>query len=305
MAQPIETPPKDPASPQSADPVHAAVVAALAQMRANPGNFPTDAFNVLTANRQAAPPLLLDVVERAAADPTPFTSEVEDYRLFVSLAVLAQFGEPRALAPTLSILHAPEETLDGLFGDVLSSYGDVWLAGFAGGQVEPLQRLVQNTGAAEEARAVAVGAVVLATARGQCARDTTEQWLRELMQRADTLQSDWIVGELVCAALDLGAKSLLPDLEALFATGLVDPIFAGDWQHVQAELQSQQDHALAETLLNKLDPPDAAAMLAWLWRPEDRSWANPVAQPGKRTKDPKAKAKRKQAKASRKKNRRK
>jgi hypothetical protein len=282
-----------------------ALRAALAQMRLGTRGLPGDAFAVLTSSQVEVTPLLLAVVQDAVTNPQPFVDDVEDYRLFVALALLAQFGEESALEPLLTLLNQTEEEQEALFGDVLTEHGSDWLAAIAGPRVEPIQALAENPTVGEPARSIAIGALIRAAEQAVWPRDAAIAWLRQMMERGESLQSEWVVGELVAAAMDLRAKALLPELQALFDAGLVDPIYAGDWPMVQAELLAVDLDVAPPVLRARLEPLDAAHELAWLWRPNNLAWKQSVPQPAKRPKDPKQKAKRKQAKTSRKKNRRK
>jgi hypothetical protein len=190
----------------------------------NVGAAPSGAMRQALEQREAMTPILLAELDRIADRPQDLLKENRSYILHIlAMFLLAQFREPRALAPLVKICHLPEDDLEFLLGDVITeSLGSI-LASVCKDDIAPIQSIVENEELDEFVRSAALSALVTLFAEGALERETLVDYMRDLSRKLPPEPLMWT--NWVLMADDIQAKELLPEIRATYAADLVDTGF--------------------------------------------------------------------------------
>jgi hypothetical protein len=219
----------------------------LSQLARTRHAFPLEAVNEALARREEITPALLDILQRAAADPGAFLesdADRDDMGLTFALYLLAKFREPRACPLALQLAAAPEDTLDGLLGDVVNQDLGRILASVCGGSTDGIKALIENEKASEWSRAAGVGAIVALVAAGELDREEALRYFASLFHRLER-EPSYIWSALVCACADLCPVGVVEEIRQAYRDGVVDPGDIG-MKDVRAALKAGPEEALKD-----------------------------------------------------------
>ena len=231
-----------------------------------------------------------DVEALVAAATAPTDARTPEAALWAPVhawRALAQLGDPRAIAPLVSLMATLD---DDWAGEELPRA----LAMFGPRAIPALVGLLDDAGGDDFARGSAATALGLVAAEHPDARDAIVGHLARALERYET-QSDALNAFLLVPLVDLRAVEVAPLVERAYAADAIDPLVFGDWEDVQ----------VAFGML-----PERRFPRAPLWEdPRDRRSAAPPPPTGpsaaaRAEAVRKRKARQKQAKASKRKNRR-
>jgi hypothetical protein len=195
---------------------------------------------------------------------------------------LGQLRAREAIEPLLHLFHELEES-DWAGEELPRVYGMI------GSEAIPaLERYLNRPSRGLWPRVTAARSLEQIGASDPSAREECVAVLSRQLQRF-ARNAPSLNGFLVSFLVDLRAAEAAPLMERAFAAGYVDPTVAGDWEDVQVEM------GLKETR----ETPRSYSILDTFQAPEPEE----LRQPSGEEKAAKARSKRKQAKASRKKNR--
>ena len=165
-----------------------------------------------------------------------------------AVTLLTEVGnDGSSLDTLLEMLRQPDETFEFFFGDYLVETFIMPLYALGKNKLDKLMDFFKEEGLCGFSK-TAVFAVVEHIDKLQPGRhkETTE-WMREAIRFAteklpeaqyiDSLTAGFIAS---CCA-DIKMTELLPELKEMFATGLVDTDFAGDYEYVAAQMHSKED----------------------------------------------------------------
>lgn len=272
--------------------------------------FPTAALEEATRRRDEVTPYLLEILERG---PAAIRNHERSKSHLFAMFLLAQFREPRALEPMVRFLvdaDDEDETLNVLFGDVLSEDVSRLLASVSGGETGPIRHLVEDPDRDEFIRGAALEALVAMVGAGLIERDEVVAYFRELLEGKLEPEAETVRAFVVHHACELGATELWDPIAAAFEAGLVDESFidapftkqlmeANVWTTREQLVERHSRYLLVDDAIAELNhwiesvaPPPPPAPRA----------AGPPAPSRARAKA-KAKNKRKAARKSRRKNR--
>jgi hypothetical protein len=123
------------------------------------------------------------------------------------------------------------------------------------GDPVPLQGLIENPDASEDARGAALRALGILVQRGQLPRETAAGYFRALFEGKLERQVSWVWSALVSEAAGLQDPGFLPEIRRAYVDDLVDAMWAtfdeveaglcsGDWNH--GERQDLVTDAIAD-----------------------------------------------------------
>ena len=261
-------------------------------------------------------PLLLEVLERIAANPEEYANEdhfAENY----AVTLLAHFREERAHLPIIRAFSIPDEQRIVIWGDMLTENLPALLCRTSGGDYTHVLEMIRNRDAYEFLRASAIEALKLGVACGHLSRERGLELFRELMDERLAEPGSYFWGGLVCELLDLHATELRDDIHGLYEKGLVHEGHVS-LNNVESAFSRDFDTAMTELgdTLEWRMPEDTHGYISWFacFREDDDGFDDFDDEPltlhdasqlkaQKKIKD-KNRNKRKMAKKSKRKNRR-
>lgn len=186
------------------------------------GRFPREALQAAVARRDEITPHLLTIVEQAASDIDRIVADQTYMAHIYAFHLLAQFREERAYAPIVAFFSIPGQVTLDVTGDfVTESLGRV-LAAVCGGDVGPMQSLVENASANEYVRAAALSGMLCLFVEGVVAREEIIAYFRGLFRGGLERTYSFAWDGLVSRSTALYPEELLPDIRQAFADDLVD-----------------------------------------------------------------------------------
>jgi hypothetical protein len=191
----------------------------------NVGTVPVDAMREAVVQREAMTPIFLAELERMA-DPhaTGLMEEEKPYIFHImAMFLLAQFREPKALAPLVRICHLPVEDLEYLIGHIITdSLGDI-LASVCGNDLAPITSIIENQDLDEFVRAAGLSALVTLYAEGALTRESLVAHLRDISRKLEPDPAMWMVW--ADTVYDIYPEELMPEIRAAIDKKLLDT----DW----------------------------------------------------------------------------
>jgi hypothetical protein len=216
------------------------------QLEFNTGDTPVDMLHAVADARESITPLLLQELRDATADPQALLEKGDDYnRHIYAMYLLAQFREPAAYAALVNFVAIPGEIVMDLTGDVVTMDLGRMLASVFNGDLEPIERLIEDPKVNEWVRSAAIDALLELHAEDVLRRDDVIAYLKALFTGRIEREYSYVWSAMVNAACDLYPEELMEDIHRAYADGLVDSfnVSPGD---VDKALKRGKERALAE-----------------------------------------------------------
>ncbi|MGC9522639.1 MAG: DUF1186 domain-containing protein [Anaerolineae bacterium] len=223
----------------------ASILEALERMS---DRVPREALEAAVAQQTAITPHLLAALEdpyhvlgRIVADPA--------YALpYYALYLLAKFRERRAYPLIVALFMTPGERASEFTGDIVTEDLARILASVSGGELGPMQRLVEATDVGKFVPSAAIDGLVTLVNEGAVARDVVIDYFRTLFQGGLRRRYHFSWAALVAACVDLHPGELMGEIRQAFADRLVDEAFINYHEVRQA---ARQDKAVLLTQLRE------------------------------------------------------
>ena len=252
-------------------------------------------------------PLLIGLLEEMAADPEEYVDFGRVGHEY-AVALLAHFREPAAHLPIIRAFSLPPEALDMIWGDMITETLSALLYCTACGNYDEIKGLVLNRDAEEYVRTAAMESLLLAVASGALTRDEVIAFYGTLFDENLARPDENFWPGLVNNLLDLYPGEFIGQLRDLYAKGRVQ-----EWDIGTAEIDEILAEGLDATLaklppiLARRVPEDIHRYISWFacFKENDQLPKSHAPSPLKALNNQKAKArnKRKQGKAAKRKNR--
>jgi len=273
------------------------------------GKYKRDEVEEALTLQEEITPLLLAVLDKLTADPEGYAAG-DHYAETYSVALLAHFREKSAHLPIIRAFSIPDEQRAYIWGDMLTETLPALLCRTSGGDYSHILEIVRNRDAYTFLRSSAMEALKLGIVCGDLSREEGIALFATLFDESLAKPGDYFWGSLVCDLLDLYPGELIAEIRDLFTKGFV---FEGDvgleevertiakgFDAVMLELEERREWRL---------PEDVHDYLSWFacFQEKSQSLANnmtvPTLKVASKQKE-KTRNKRKQAKQSKRKNRR-
>ncbi len=292
----------------------------LKQLEVNEGTFPREAVAQAIELRDAITPELLRILEYACDNIEEIAERPAYFAHIYAMYLLAQFREPQAYPLIVQFFSVPGEITLDVTGDLVTEDLGRILASVAHGDIGLITDLVENEQANDYVRDAALRSLVTVVACGEQTREDVLAYYQSLFQGGLPREFTILWNGLVWASTHLCPEELYEDIKQAYEDELVENGVIG-LEDVESFLQRGKEQVLDELRNNRRYSliTDTIKEMEWwaCFQPKSRpshttlpDMTFPTGVPGVQTatKKPKSRAKdktkRKQAKASRRKNRR-
>lgn len=170
-----------------------------------------------------------------------------NFVIFHSLIILGEIGNPASLPTVMLTLCQNQDYFESNFGDYADEVYQSTLYKLGKDDLDSFTQYFHTPGLYGHARITVLSAVASIALRNPERRDEIIGWFRNLCEFylenisrrhcCDGNVAAMMVGNLI----DLNASELLPEIESLYATGLMDKFCCGDFQDVKEELANLND----------------------------------------------------------------
>ena len=194
------------------------------------GRFPQKALEAAVAQREEITPHLLAILEEAVADIDYLLYEEAYMAHLYAFYLLAQFREERAYPLLVEFFSIPGEMTLEVTGDFVTEDLGKVLASVSGGDMGPMQSLIENPQVNEYVRSAAMTGMTCLVVEGVRTREEVIDYFRSLFEEKLERSPDFVWGYLIGHCLDLYADELMPHIRQAFADDLVDEFYVDlDW----------------------------------------------------------------------------
>jgi len=262
--------------------------------------------------REDLVPILIRLFEEVAERPEHFL-EFGRFAHYYAVPLLAHFREPATHLPIIRAFSLPGETLEAVWGEVVTECLPALLCRTAGGDYRAVKALALDQEIDPFVRAAALEALKLGVAQGDLSRDEALAFYSSLCD--DSAAADELFWtSLVFESLDLYPGEFVGKIRTLYDKGVVTEEFAS-FNEIEKIVEGGLELALAKLpeRLAQRSPDDVHAYISWFgcFHHDDSDWEDPglssdveaSLQKSQRNNKQKARNKRKKAKAAKRKNR--
>ncbi len=197
----------------------------LEELAYDMGELPREAIEAAIAKREQLIPYLLRVLEDAAVRLQEVIEHDNYQGHLYAMYLLAQFREVRAFPLILQLISYPGEIPHTILGDVLTEDLSRILASVCGGNIAPLQELIESPHLNEYVRAAAQTSLVMLVGCGLQSRGTIIDYFKQLFVERLEKKSSFVWDNLISCCCDLYPEELYKEICTIFGQGLVDPCF--------------------------------------------------------------------------------
>ena len=257
--------------------------------------------------REEITPLLIGLLEEVAADPDEYVDFGRSGHEY-AVTLLAHFREPAAHLPIIRAFSLPPETLDLIWGDMITETLPALLCRTACGNYDAIKGLVLDRDAEEFVRTAAMESLLLAVASGDLNRDEVIAFYGTLFDESLARPDENFWPGLVDKLLDLYPGELIEQIREVYAKGRIKECDTGTAE-IDKILADGLDATLAKLpqRLARRVPEDIHSYISKFacFKENDQAAKSDAPSPLKALNNQKSKArnKRKQAKAAKRKNR--
>lgn len=275
-------------------------------------DYKRDEVEEALALREEITPRLLRILDEVVADPVRFALEERNAHIYAAV-LLAHFREPAAHLPIIRAFSIPEDQREELWGDMVFQTLPALLLRTCNSDLATIRELVLDRGVPDYVRFAAIEALTFAVGLGMAGREEVVDLLAGLLTGAEADSGSDFWNNVVCSLCDLHPGESMAVIRQAFADDLVDPGYV-DLPNVERDQARDREEMLAQLrdTAEKRVPADVHDYMSWFACFNEDNY-DPVPLPlpqidsarrqqvKKKTKN---RARNKQAKKARKKNRR-
>ena len=217
----------------------------LAALEHYTGEFPREALEAAIARQEEITPYLLGIVREAAEHIERIEADASYTAHLYAFYLLAQFRERRAYPLLVEFFSLPGEITLDVTGDFVTESLAQVLASVSGGDLGPMQSLIEEPTVNEFVRGAAMDGMLTLVAEGVTSRETIIAYFRSLFRGGLKREFSFAWSNLVRCSTQLYPEELLPDIRQAFADDLVDEMYI-NLQLVECEMEKGEAALLAE-----------------------------------------------------------
>lgn len=294
----------------------------LASFRMFDGKYKREQIDAARNLKEEITPHLIEILEKVLSDPEKYAADDDLYDHIYALMLLGHFKEPKAHKVIYNLFILKDDLPYRMFGDIFTSNLPVILLNTCGGSLDLIRSMVLNRDADDYSKVSACHALAYCVIEGYAYRESVIEFFGQLFTGNEADEGSDFWGLLASIACDLYPEEIMDTIRQAYEDGLIMPGMVR-YADFEKSLAFGEEKCL-ELLKRRLDQDSLGdihgAMSWWACFNEDPepslpessidnySFPGATGQPSvesDRKKKATRKKKRKQTKASRKKNRRK
>ena len=301
----------------------------LKQLEVNEGTFPREAVAQAIEQREAITPELLRILEYACGNLEEIAERDAYFAHIYAMYLLAQFREVRAYPLLTRFFAIPGDRTSDATGDVVTSDLCRILASVSGGDSRLMMELAENESVDDYVRSAALQGLICLVVSGDKTREDVISYYQSFFRGRLPREGTDFWNLLVSLSTDLYPEELYEDIKQAYEDQLIETFFIRledveetlnqGKECVLENLQNNRHYSLITDTISELEwwacfqPEDRPSRITMPKIParqslDDFPFPSPMPVIQSATKKPRSrakdKAKRKQARTSRRKNRR-
>lgn len=194
----------------------------LRAIRHNDGTFPQSELQQIIDRKEEAIPYLLRIMNELKEDYAKVINEPARFDYVYAYYLLAQFRVKDLFPILIELLIKPGKTVEEIFNDDITEGIGRILASVYDGDIDSLQRLIEDTNAYEYARGQGLVALVALVFDGQLSREFVMDYFKRLMAERREEPSGYFHAEIICCCDDLYPEEVYPEIRSLYEDHVVE-----------------------------------------------------------------------------------
>ncbi len=228
--------------------------------------FPEEEFRIICEEKESAIPYLRAAIEKAVLEKDDLD---EDYQLhFYAIFLLGQFQDRECFPLIMELLSLPEEVVDELLGDAVTTGVPDILYNTYNGDLELLKNSIKNPNIDDFVRNGMIKVMGQLYLDGDLKKEDWQNFIRQIVYEEDEI-GEYIYMELATAICSCRFVEMLPEIRHLYKDNRIDASTIGTYEDCVDMMFDYRDSDGCKT------PIYAADML--------RGWAMFESTPQKRT----------------------
>lgn len=202
-------------------------------------NFPENAFQVISDNKEEAIPYLRAAIEKAIEERDDLD---EDYQLhFYGIYLLGQFQDKEFFPKMMELITLPSEVLDYLIGDAITSNLQDLIYNMYNGELEHLKSVVRDINVDDFVRAGLLRVMAQLYLDGAFDKKEWQEFLKFIVYDEEDI-GEYIYTELADIICRCHFVDMLPEVQQLYKSGRIDIFVIGKYDScVDSMFQYEDD----------------------------------------------------------------
>lgn len=194
--------------------------------------FPKEEFEVITARKEEAIPYLREAIQKSIDERDELD---EEYQLnFYALFLLGEFQDREFFPKILETISLPEEVLDYLIGDAVTSGLSDILYNTYNGDLELLKHSIMDTRINEYARSGMVQVMGQLYLDGALMQEELKRFIKDYVHSG--ILSNYAYDEMASVICTCHFIDMLPEIRYMLDNGLMDTMSLGDYDSCVDEM---------------------------------------------------------------------
>ncbi|MBU3092414.1 DUF1186 family protein [Clostridium sp. CF011] len=194
----------------------------LKEIEYNNGKFPEAQLKEIINRKEEFIPELLEVLKNAKENYGEILEKPNYFAHIYAIFLLAQFKEKQSIEPIIDLISLPNEISDDIFGDFLTEDLHKILASVCGSDMDPIKRLVEDSSVNEYVRSAAIKSFIVLLGEGVISQSEVIEYYKSLFEEKLEREFSQVWNELIYDSCEAGPSELYEHIKKAYKDGLID-----------------------------------------------------------------------------------
>jgi hypothetical protein len=194
----------------------------LKEIEYNNGKFPEIQLKEIISRKEEFIPELLQILKDAKENYEDILEKPDYFAHIYATFLLAQFKEKQSLKLIIDLISIPNEISNDIFREYLTEDLHKILASVCGGDTEPLKRLVEDNSINEYVRCAAIKSFIALLGEGVISQGEVIEYYKNLFEGKLEREYSQVWNELIYDSCDAGPSELYGHIKKAYVDELVD-----------------------------------------------------------------------------------
>ncbi|MBW9149908.1 DUF1186 family protein [Clostridium sp. CM028] len=194
----------------------------LKEIEYNNGKFPEAQLKEIINHKEEFIPELLEILKNAKENYREILEKPNYFAHIYAIFLLAQFKEKQSIEPIIDLISLPNEISDDIFGDFLTEDLHKILASVCGSDMDPIKRLVEDSSVNEYVRSAAIKSFIVLLGEGVISQSEVIEYYKSLFEEKLEREFSQVWNELIYDSCEAGPSELYEHIKKAYKDGLID-----------------------------------------------------------------------------------
>jgi len=194
----------------------------LKEIEYNNGKFPKVQLKEIINRKEEFIPELLDILKNAKENYEGILEKSDYFAHIYATFLLAQFKEKQSFKLIIDLVSLPKEIPDDIFGDFLTEDLHKILASVCGGDTQPIKQLVEDSNVNEYVRCAAIKSFIVFLGEGVMSQVEIIEYYKSLFEVKLEREYSQVWNELIYDSCEVGPSELYEHIKKAYEDELVD-----------------------------------------------------------------------------------